>query len=111
MKIAEVRLLILENPAQPERNLRLVQVPNLLRIQYTHSASAGSNPARQHILEVTTDTGITSRCTTTMQPHQAQLLRNQVVGGSISRPAGSATSTTACGTLRAKPRGCPSMRW
>src|SRR3954468_7412169 len=80
MKIQDIRLYILENPELPDRTLRLIQVPNLLRIQYTHTASSGSNPARQHIIEVITDTGITSRCTTNMLPHQAEILRTQVLG-------------------------------
>ena len=80
MLISEVKLYILENPDLPERTLKLVEVPNLLRTQYTHHPSPGSGHARQHILEVSTDTGLRSRCTTTLQPHQAQILRQQVLG-------------------------------
>src|SRR5215204_3857845 len=80
MKITDVRLYVLENKELPERTLRLVQVPNLLRTQYTHKATPGSNPAHQNMIEVTTDDGISARCTTTMQPHQVKLLRNQVLG-------------------------------
>lgn len=80
MLISEVKLYILENPDLPERTLKLVEVPNLLRTQYTHQPSPGSGHARQHILEVSTDTGLRSRCTTTLQPHQAQILRQQVLG-------------------------------
>lgn len=80
MKIEAVRLYVLENPDLPDRTLRLVEVPNLHRIQYTHRSSPGSNHARQNIIEVTTDTGIVGRCTTTMMPHQAEIIRNQVLG-------------------------------
>lgn len=45
MKITGVRLDMLENSDVPARDLRLAQMPNLLRIQYTHMAAPGSNPA------------------------------------------------------------------
>ena len=80
MKITGISLHVLENPDVPARALRLEQVPNLARTQYTHRALADHTAARQHVLEVTTDHGIASRCTTTMQPHQVEILRNQVVG-------------------------------
>jgi hypothetical protein len=38
MRIVDVKLYILENPAQQGRSLKLVQVPNLLRTQYTHTS-------------------------------------------------------------------------
>jgi L-alanine-DL-glutamate epimerase-like enolase superfamily enzyme len=80
MKITAVKLYILENPAQQGRGLKLVQVHNLRRIQYTHTATSTPQPARQHFIEVVTDEGISGRCTTTLTPAQVELLRNQVVG-------------------------------
>lgn len=80
MKITQVKLFILENADQKGRSLQLVQVPNLRRIQYTHTAGATGQPARQHFIQVETDEGISGRCTTTMTPTQAEILRNQVLG-------------------------------
>jgi L-alanine-DL-glutamate epimerase-like enolase superfamily enzyme len=80
MKITGVTLHVLENPDVASRALRLERVPHLARIQYTHRAVPDRAPVRQHVLEVTTDHGIASRCTTTMQPHQVETLRNQVSG-------------------------------
>jgi L-alanine-DL-glutamate epimerase-like enolase superfamily enzyme len=80
MKITDVKLYVLENPDQKARSLQLVQVPNLRRIQYTHRASAKEQPARQHFIEVFTDEGVSGRCTTTMTPVQAEMLRTQVLG-------------------------------
>ncbi|MCI0528379.1 MAG: hypothetical protein L0Y56_13145 [Nitrospira sp.] len=79
MKITEVKLIILENPERKQRSLRLVQVPNLLRIQYTHTALPGDRPARQAFIEVVTDEGFTGRCTTTISPAQIELLRQHGV--------------------------------
>lgn len=83
MKIASVKLYVLENPAQKSRALKLVQVPNLLRIQYTHTDGASEKPAQQTFIEVATDAGLRSRCTTTMLPHQVEILRNQVLGEDV----------------------------
>lgn len=80
MKISTVKLYILENPEQSGRSLKLVQVPNLRRIQYTHTSGAAASPARQHFLEVVTDGGVSGRCTTAMTPAQADILRTQVIG-------------------------------
>lgn len=80
MKITEVKLYILENPAQTGRALKLIQVPNLRRIQYTHTGLPGERPAQQAFLEVSTDEGVTGRCTTNMTPAQVEILRNQVLG-------------------------------
>ncbi|MFN8486636.1 MAG: enolase C-terminal domain-like protein [Caldilineaceae bacterium] len=84
MKITAVKLYSLENPAHSSRTLKLVQVPNLRRIQYTHSAGQGVQPAQQNFIEVQTDTGLFGRCTTTMLPHQVEILRNQVVGEDVA---------------------------
>lgn len=80
MKITAVKLYVLEDPAQKGRGLQLVQVPNLRRIQYTHTAAPTEQLARQHFIEVVTDEGVSGRCTTTMTPAQVELLRNQVLG-------------------------------
>jgi len=80
MKITEVKLYILENSERQQRNHRLVQVPNLLRIQYTHTGVLTDRPARQAFIEVVTDEGITGRCTTTMTPVQVEILRQHGLG-------------------------------
>lgn len=80
MKITDVKLYVLENPDQIGRTLKLVQVPNLLRIQYTHQAHGSGQPLRQNFIEVQTDEGVTGRCTTTMLPHQVEILRTNVLG-------------------------------
>ncbi|MFN8443002.1 MAG: enolase C-terminal domain-like protein [Caldilineaceae bacterium] len=79
MKITNVTLYVLEDPKQKGRTLKLVQVPNLLRIQYTHASSSSERAAQQHFIEVATDEGIVGRCTTTMTPTQVEILRNQVL--------------------------------
>lgn len=80
MKITNVKLYILEDPNQKGRSLKLVQVPNLLRTQYTHVPTASERSTQQHFIEVQTDEGIIGRCTTTMTPTQVEILRNQVLG-------------------------------
>jgi L-alanine-DL-glutamate epimerase-like enolase superfamily enzyme len=80
MKISHVKLYVLENPAQPARALKLIQAPNLHRIQYTHTGLPNERPAQQAFIEVATDDGLVGRCTTTMTPAQVEILRNQVLG-------------------------------
>ena len=81
MKITEVLLKVLEDPDSTSSVQKLVQVPNLLRIQYTHShMRVPDRKARQSFIEVRTDEGIRGRCTTTMTPHEAEVLRHNVVG-------------------------------
>ena len=63
-----------------------MQVPNLRRIQYTHKRLPSDQPAQQTFIQVETDAGITGRCTTTMSPAQAAILRVQVLG---EEPTGS----------------------
>jgi L-alanine-DL-glutamate epimerase-like enolase superfamily enzyme len=59
----------------------LVQVPNLRRIQYTHTGRPTDHPAQYKVLEVRTDEGIVGRCdSNTVTPAQADLLRHHVVG-------------------------------
>lgn len=79
MKITAVRLQILENPSGHGRFNRIVRVPELRRIQYTHKG-VREGPARQAFLEVETDTGLVGRCTTTMGPAQADILRRHAIG-------------------------------
>ena len=81
MKITDVKLLILEHPEQKRGGHRLVQVPGLQRIQYTHTGAPGNQPARLHIIEVHTDAGITGRMApTSISPEQAEILRRHVIG-------------------------------
>ena len=82
MKITDIKLLILENPEQKRGGHRLVQVPGLHRIQYTHKGVPGHQPARLHIIEVHTDAGIVGRMApTSITPAQAEiLLHSHVVG-------------------------------
>jgi L-alanine-DL-glutamate epimerase-like enolase superfamily enzyme len=84
MKIAAVRLYVLEAPEERTGvSLKLAQVPNLRRIQYTQIRVPNGQPVRQNFIEVVTDDGITSRCTTFMLPHQVEILRNQVLGQDV----------------------------
>ena len=82
MKITDISLIILEDPSQPQGYFKLSQVPNLRRIQYTHSSDLLPNNRnlRQGILKVMTDEGIDGMCTTTMTPDQVEILRAQVLG-------------------------------
>ncbi len=84
MKIAAVRLYVLEAPEQrTDVSLKLTLVPNLRRIQYTHTRVPTGQPARQNFIEVVTEDGLVGRCTTSMLPHQAPLLRQQVLGADV----------------------------
>ena len=80
MKITDVKLYVLESASKKSITPRLVQVPNLLRIQYTHTWDPADRPAQQNFIEVFTDAGASGRCTTTMTPAQVALLRHQVIG-------------------------------
>lgn len=80
MKITAVKLYVLEHPERKGSGHKLVQVPNLHRTQYTHKGLPSDQPAQQAFIQVETDSGITGRCTTTMSPTQAAILRNQVLG-------------------------------
>ncbi|HRW08734.1 MAG TPA: enolase C-terminal domain-like protein [Caldilineaceae bacterium] len=86
MKITAVRLYVLEAPADQRAGaLKLIQVPNLRRIQYTHTRATLDQPLRQNFIEVETDEGIRGRCTTTMLPQQIEILRNQVLGEHVEQ--------------------------
>jgi L-alanine-DL-glutamate epimerase-like enolase superfamily enzyme len=85
MKIAAVRLFVLEAPEEKTgMSLKLAQVPNLRRIQYKQTRVPNDRPLRQNFIEVETDDGIVGRCTTFMLPHQAEILRAQVLGEDAS---------------------------
>lgn len=86
MKISAIQLYVLEAADQRRRSaLKLNQVANLRRIQYTHTGIPSDQPLRQNFIEVVTDTGISGRCTTAMLPHQVEILRNQVLGEDVRR--------------------------
>jgi L-alanine-DL-glutamate epimerase-like enolase superfamily enzyme len=80
MKITDVKLYVLEDPANKGSMHKLVQDPNLHRTQYTHVRVARDQPVRQSFIEVSTDAGVTGRCTTDMTPTQVEILRLEVVG-------------------------------
>ncbi len=80
MKIVEVKHIVLQSETAKASGHRLVEVPGLRRTQYTHAGIRREHPARQSFLEVCTDEGIWGRCTTTMSPAQAQILRDNVLG-------------------------------
>ncbi|NJN82348.1 MAG: hypothetical protein HC802_08795 [Caldilineaceae bacterium] len=83
MKITDVKLYVLEHPELTQSSHRLVQVPNLHRIQYTHQGVPGDRPQRQSFIEVSTDGGVSGRCDTrTLTPRQVEILRRHVVGES-----------------------------
>ncbi len=88
MKITNVELLVLEREEeQPRRQLTLIEVPDLPRIQYTHTSKplGGKARPRTTFLKVSTDAGIDSIMTTDsgIQPGQVSLLRENVVGESV----------------------------
>ena len=88
MKISDVRLLTLElEEEQPISEWKLVRVPNLRRIQYTHARgeAQGSRRTRANFLKVSTDEGLESIMTTLsgIGPQQVSILRNQVIGESV----------------------------
>lgn len=81
MKITAVKLYVLEHEGSRRGGHRLVQVPNLRRIQYTHRGAPSSDgPARSTFIQVETDVGITGRCTTGMSAGHIGILRNHVIG-------------------------------
>lgn len=80
MRITDVKLYILESPERKARRLKLIEVPGLRRIQYTHTGTPSDRPERRAFLKVFTDQGIEGTCTTSMTPDQVEILRNQVLG-------------------------------
>ena len=82
MKITDIKLIILEDPDQSQGYVKLTEVPNLRRIQYTHGSllQPSDKNLRQGFLKVMTDEGVEGICTTTMTPDQVEILRKQVLG-------------------------------
>ena len=82
MRITDIKLIILEDPEQPQGYFKLREVPGLRRIQYTHGSKMIPNnrSLRQSFLKVGTDDGVEGMCTTTMTPAQVEILRTQVLG-------------------------------
>ena len=88
MKITAIKLLVLEDSqAPPSSGHAIAQVAGLRRIQYTHTGrqekqEKQEKPIQQNVIEVHTDAGLIGRCTTTMNPYQADILRYHAVGRS-----------------------------
>ena len=88
MKITDVKLLTLElADEEPVTEWKLIRVPNLQRIQYTHTRelTEGTQKQRTNFLKVTTDEGIDSIMTTDSHigPEQVSILRSLVVGEDV----------------------------
>ena len=85
MKITDVKLLTAMLPEdEPVRRWKLIEVPNLPRIQYAHTRgkARGVRKASASFLRVTTDEGIESLMTTAsgIVAEQVEILRGLVVG-------------------------------
>ncbi len=82
MKITDIKLFTLEDPDQKEGYVKMYEVPNLRRIQYTHGSKMqpSDRNLQQRFLKVITDEGIEGICTTTMEPKQVEVLRNHALG-------------------------------
>jgi L-alanine-DL-glutamate epimerase-like enolase superfamily enzyme len=85
MKITNILTHVLEIPDRSARILKLVQVPGLRRIQYTHRSEQIDRPAQQMILRVQTDEGVEGICTMDVGAgnvhHIVDLLRANALGG------------------------------
>lgn len=81
MKISALNLIILEDPDTQTQSLKLVEVPNLRRLQYTHvGGDHVTGKVQQRFLKVITDDGVEGICTTTMSVESFQVLKQQVIG-------------------------------
>lgn len=81
MKISALNLIILEDPDTQTQSLKLVEVPNLRRLQYTHvGGNHVTGKVQQKFLNVITDDGVEGICTTTMSVESFQVLKQQVIG-------------------------------
>lgn len=80
MKITDLKLVILEDTETPARSLKLVEVPNLHRLQFTHVSAESVGASRQAFLRVMTDAGVEGICTTTMSRDSFEILKLQVLG-------------------------------
>ena len=63
MRITNILAHVLDIPDRSGRILKLVQVPGVRRIQYTHRSEPTDHPAQQMILRVQTDEGVEGICT------------------------------------------------
>ena len=83
MKITDVKLHTLQHPTLTQSRHRLIQVPGLRRIQYTHAGRPIDTPMQSHILEVETDEGITGRIApTSINKYQLDILKTHAIGES-----------------------------
>ena len=83
MKITDVKLHTLEHPTLTQSRNRLVQVPGLRRIQYTHNGLPTDTSMQQSVLEVETDEGITGRIApTSINKYQLEILKTHAIGES-----------------------------
>lgn len=83
MKITDVRLHTLQHPTLTQSRHRLIQVPRLRRIQYTHTGIPTSEPMYSHMLEVETDQGVTGRIApTSINAYQLEILKTHAIGES-----------------------------
>lgn len=82
MKITDIKLITLEDPERKSGYVKLYQVPDLRRIQYTHGSKMlpSDRNLRQSFLKVITDEGVEGMCTCTMNPEQVETLRHQMIG-------------------------------
>ncbi|MGH2371029.1 MAG: hypothetical protein ACRDI2_22865, partial [Chloroflexota bacterium] len=78
MRITEVTLSVLEVPG-PGSQFKIVRVPGLHRIQYTHEGERTEGPRRQAFLHVRTDEGIEGLATGGDR-NTVDLLRRLVIG-------------------------------
>ena len=84
MKISDVRILAV--PTGPVTVHKIIQVPTVKRTQYTHTRSDLTADSHTYILQVDTDTGITSfmdihpQSLTGHPKNMAALLRTNVLG-------------------------------
>ncbi len=83
MKITDIKLHTLRHPSLTQSRHRLVQVPGLRRIQYTHAGIATSEPMYSRMLEVETDGGVTGRIApTSINGYQLEILKTHAIGES-----------------------------
>ncbi len=83
MKITDIKLHTLQHPTLTQSRHRLIQVPGLRRIQYTHTGRSIDAPMQSHILEVETDEGVTGRIApTSINKYQLEILKTHAIGES-----------------------------
>ena len=83
MKITDVKLHTLQHPTLTQSRHRLIQVPGLRRIQYTHAGLPTDTPMQSQILDVETDEGVTGRIApTSINKYQLDILKTHAIGES-----------------------------